>query len=53
MSVKIRFLEEKELAAFIKLLNESRLDSFEYMPLTEEDVRRRIEHGRSSARAMH
>jgi predicted N-acetyltransferase YhbS len=47
MSVKIRFLEEKELAAFIKLLNESRLDSFEYMPLTEEDVRRRIEHGRS------
>lgn len=47
MSVKIRFLEEKELAAFIKLLNESRLDSFEYMPLTEEDARRRIEHGRS------
>ena len=47
MSVKIRFFEEKDLATFVKLLNEARLSSYEYMPFTEEEVRSRIEHGKS------
>ena len=47
MNVKIRFFEEKDLAAFVKLLNEARLGSYEYMPFTEEEVRTRIEHGKS------
>ena len=47
MSVKIRSFEEEDLAAFVKLLNEARLGSFEYMPLTEEEVRRRMGHGKS------
>jgi predicted N-acetyltransferase YhbS len=30
----------------VKLLNESRAGSYEFMPLTEEEVRSRIEHGK-------
>jgi ribosomal protein S18 acetylase RimI-like enzyme len=47
MNVKIRSFEEKDLTALVKLLNEARLGSHEYMPLTEEEVRSRIEHGKS------
>jgi len=47
MSVKIRSFEEKDSATLVKLLNEVRLGSFEYMPLTEEEVQTRVEHGKS------
>ena len=47
MSVRIRCFEEEDLTALVKLLNDTRLGSFEYMPLTEEEARKRIEHGKS------
>lgn len=46
MSVRIRCLEDTEIAVLIKLLNESRAGSYEFMPLAEEEVRSRIENGK-------
>lgn len=46
MSFRVRRLEDQEIAALVKLLNESRAGSYEFMPLTEEEVRSRIEHGK-------
>lgn len=46
MSIRIRRLRDQEVAALVELLNESLSGSYEYMPLTEKEVRGRIERSK-------
>ncbi len=48
MSLQIRSFEAQDLSALVKLLNESRQGSYEFIPLTEEEVSGRILQGKSS-----
>jgi len=46
MTVQIRDFTEKDLSAFVKLLNIVNEGSYEYIPLTEDDVRVRVQEGK-------
>lgn len=46
MGVKVRDFTWKDLPALAKLLNETNQGSYEYVPLTENDVRARIQEGK-------
>ncbi|MGD0496058.1 MAG: GNAT family N-acetyltransferase [Candidatus Bathyarchaeia archaeon] len=46
MTVQVRDFIEKDLSALVKLLNEMNEGSYEYIPLTEDDVRVRIQEGK-------
>jgi ribosomal protein S18 acetylase RimI-like enzyme len=47
MSVQIRDFAYEDLSALAKLLNEINKGSYEYIPLTEEELRVRIQEGKS------
>jgi ribosomal protein S18 acetylase RimI-like enzyme len=49
MSLQIRSFKAKDLSTLVRLLNEARQGSYEFMPLTEEEVGARIQEGKSSA----
>jgi ribosomal protein S18 acetylase RimI-like enzyme len=46
MSVQIRDFAYKDLSAFVRLLNETNEGSYEYIPLTEDEMRVRIQEGK-------
>jgi ribosomal protein S18 acetylase RimI-like enzyme len=46
MTVQVRDFTEKDLSALVKLLNEMNKGSYEYIPLTEDDVHIRIQEGK-------
>lgn len=46
MTVQVRDFIEKDLSALVKLLNERNEGSYEFIPLTEDDVRVRIQEGK-------
>jgi ribosomal protein S18 acetylase RimI-like enzyme len=46
MNVQVRDFTEKDLSALVKLLNEMNKGSYEYIPITEDDVRVRIQEGK-------
>jgi ribosomal protein S18 acetylase RimI-like enzyme len=46
MGVKVRDFAWKDLPALVKLLNDTNEGSYEYIPLTENDVRIRIQEGK-------
>jgi hypothetical protein len=46
MTVQVRDFAKKDLSALVKLLNEINEGSYEYIPLTEDDVRVRIQEGK-------
>jgi ribosomal protein S18 acetylase RimI-like enzyme len=45
MTVQIRGFVKKDLSALVKLLNEVNEGSYEYIPLTEDEIRARIQEG--------
>jgi ribosomal protein S18 acetylase RimI-like enzyme len=46
MTVQVRGFTEKDLTTFVKLLNEANRGSYEFMPLTEDEVRDRIQEAK-------
>jgi hypothetical protein len=46
MSVQIRDFTYRDLSTLVRLLNETNEGSYEYIPLTEDDVRVRIQEGK-------
>jgi ribosomal protein S18 acetylase RimI-like enzyme len=46
MTFQVRDFVEKDLATFVKLLNEMNKGSYEFIPLTEDEVRVRIQEGK-------
>jgi hypothetical protein len=46
LSVQIRDFAYKDLSAFVKLLNEINKGSYEYIPLTEDELQVRIQEGK-------
>ncbi|MGA3191869.1 MAG: hypothetical protein ABSD73_05065 [Candidatus Bathyarchaeia archaeon] len=46
MPVQIRDFVKKDVSALVKLLNEMNEGSYEYIPLTEDDVLVRIQEGK-------
>jgi ribosomal protein S18 acetylase RimI-like enzyme len=48
MNLEIRSFSIKDLPVFVKLLNESRRGSYEYMPITEEEMEERLSRGKST-----
>jgi ribosomal protein S18 acetylase RimI-like enzyme len=48
MALQIRSFKAQDLPTLVKLLNEARQGSYEFMPLTEEEVSARIQEGKSS-----
>lgn len=47
MSVKVRGFEERDLSALLKLFNAAWKDTYEFMSLTEEEVRARVQMEKS------
>lgn len=43
MTVQIRNVVKKDVSALVKLLNEMNEGSYEYIPLTKDDVHARIQ----------
>ncbi len=48
MALQIRSFKAQDLSTLVKLLNEARQGSYEFTPLTEEEVSARIQEGKSS-----
>ena len=48
MTLQIRSYKAQDLSTLVKLLNEARQGSYEFIPLTEEEVSARIQEGKSS-----
>jgi ribosomal protein S18 acetylase RimI-like enzyme len=48
MALQIRSFEVQDLLTLVRLLNEARQGSHEFIPLTEEEVSSRIQEGKSS-----
>lgn len=46
MTVRVRGFTFKDVSALVRLLNETNEGSYEYIPLTEDDVRARIQEGK-------
>lgn len=47
MSVKVRGFEERDLPTLLKLFNTAWKDMYEFMPLTDDEVRTRVQTGKS------
>jgi hypothetical protein len=47
MTVQVRDFPLKDVSALVKLLNEANEGSYEYIPVTADDVRARIQEGKS------
>ena len=46
MSIQIRHFADKDLADFVSLLNEANKGSYEFIPLTKDEVSGRIQKGK-------
>jgi ribosomal protein S18 acetylase RimI-like enzyme len=47
MTIQVRDFTLKDASALVRLLNEANEGSYEYIPVTEDDVRARIQEGKS------